>query len=301
VLSYSRPLLVPASNIAVNGDLQSALAGTSFTASGHAMEMWRIWALGTGGAATVTRQLFTLGQTDVPNNPTFFLRWVQSTGATTAPSLSFAVEDVRTLADQWITVSFWARSSVNLTTGFFIRQSFGTGGGSPSADTNTTAQDYVIGATWTRFIYTVRIPSIAGKNIGNNGNSCLRLFWNFPLNTVFTFEIADLKVEEGRVATSFQRMDDAFRVYRYYQSLVLSARFFATAGNHSMEVPIPYQRVMRGIPTTTLTSGGGRVNQTATYPLVTNISSAGGRFFINSAAAGDCYAVAEILLLDARL
>lgn len=311
MLSYTKPFLIaeqrerlgitnPSLNLAVNGDLQYALAGASFATVGHAMEMWRIWALGTGGAATLTRQPFVIGQTDVPNNPPFFLRWTQSTGATTTPSLAFTVEDVATLAGRWMTVSFYARANANLTTGFLVRQSFGTGG-TVSADVNTATQNYSVGTVWTRFIYTVQIPSISGKTVGTLSNSCLRLLWNFPLNNTFTFELADLKIEEGRVSTPLQRMDDAFRVYRYYQNLRVTAHFFAAAANHSMQVPIPYQRAMRGVPTATLVSGSQRLNLATGFPSVNSASGLGARFTIVSAAAGDCYALNDTLILDARL
>ncbi|MBD1878384.1 hypothetical protein [Coleofasciculus sp. FACHB-T130] len=292
-------------NYQVNGGFYSALAGTSFSAVGRTIEMWNNATFGTGGAATTSRQSFTAGQANVPGNPKFFWRWSQTTGGTiTNPELQSAIENAETLAGEYATVSFWAKAANNLQVSFGIRQVFGTGG-SPSASVDTGLQTFENTSNWQKFTYTLLMPSVAGKTFGTDANSSLlRLRWVFPLSSTFTFDLADVKFEAGEIDTPVERLYDydAWRIARYYQSLRPSARFVAAAANHIGEVPIPIQRIMRNTPAATLVNGGARVNQAAGYPATGSVTSAGGRFLISAAAAGDCYALApETLILDARL
>ena len=93
-------------NAFINGDFDVWQRGTSFTATGYTADRWQgNEQVGTGGAATFSRQAFTIGQTDVPDEPKYYFRHDQTTGATNRPYTNQRIESVRTFAGQQITVS----------------------------------------------------------------------------------------------------------------------------------------------------------------------------------------------------
>lgn len=167
---------------------------------------------GTGGAGALTRQSFTVGQSEVPNNPAYFLRL----NVTTAPSGQTAgnnyveqrIEDVTTLATQQVTVSFWARGSGTLP-GIYLCQTFGTGGSAQVCQTLVTNLALSGGTTgaWTKYVYTATLPSVSGKTIGTD--HYVNLTWQLPINTTYQIDLAQVQVEQGPVATQFEMRPQA--------------------------------------------------------------------------------------------
>jgi hypothetical protein len=99
-------------NKIINGNFDVWQRGTSFSALGYGADRWRSYY--TGGTTTVySQQSFTLGQTDVPDNPEFYARLVVTSDSTSDSRASFnqKIEDVRTFAGQTVTVSFWAKAN----------------------------------------------------------------------------------------------------------------------------------------------------------------------------------------------
>lgn len=214
---HATQLYATARNRIRNGDFQVWQRGTSFTADGVGADGWRI-TLGTGGAATVTRQAFTLGQTDVPGEPTYYLRWVHGTNSSSAPTLAQRVEGVRTLAGQSATVSFYAKAGGSLSVGGVLRQNFGTGG-SPSSDVDTSLGSFSVTTSWARYTATVSVPSISGKTLGTAADF-LELRLTGPTGATYTLEVADVQVEPGASATAYERRafaDELARCHRFYR------------------------------------------------------------------------------------
>ena len=87
------------------------------------------WMLASSGATKqVTRQAFTVGQTDVPSNPKYYLRFAVTTGNDNC-ALRQRIEGVDRVQGT-VTLSFWAKGT-NPAGGHFSvqnRQDFGTGG-----------------------------------------------------------------------------------------------------------------------------------------------------------------------------
>ena len=97
-------------NRIINGNFDFWQRGASFTGSEYGADRWFSARVGT--THTATRQAFTLGQTAVPGEPTYFCRTVVSSvaGAGNVAILVQRIEDVRTFAGQQVTLSFWAKA-----------------------------------------------------------------------------------------------------------------------------------------------------------------------------------------------
>jgi hypothetical protein len=144
-------------NAIINGNFDIWQRGTSFSnpiGGAYLADRWLHGFDGTGSTRTISRQSFTLGQTDVPNEPTYFLGYNQSVAGTgaTVTNIQQRIEDVRTFAGQQVTLSFYAKAASAITLPeIVIQQGFGTGG-SPSSIVNTTvASSVAISTSWTKY------------------------------------------------------------------------------------------------------------------------------------------------------
>ena len=218
-------------NRIINGNFDFWQRGTSFTSDEYGADRW---VHGRGGTThTATRQAFALGQTAVPGEPAYFCRTVVSSvaGAGNLALLQQRIEDVRTFAGQQVTVSFWAKVDATKNIAVEFEQNFGTGG-SPSATIEAiSVTKESIGTSWQKITVTATVPSISGKTLGTDGNSLLSFNIWFDAGSDFnsrtdslgqqsgTFEIAQVQIEPGTVATPFERRS-------YGQELALCQRYF---------------------------------------------------------------------------
>jgi hypothetical protein len=233
VASINNGPLAGMRNAIINGNFDIWQRGTSFTALEYGADRWLHNRAGT--THTATRQPFTLGQTDVPGEPTYFCRTVVSSvaGASNFASLNQRIEDVRTFAGQQITIGFWAKVDATKNIAVDLAQFFGTGG-SPSATVTSIGSTKVsIGTSWQKVTVTVTVPSISGKTLGsNNDHSLICAIW-FDAGSSFnartdtlgqqsgTFDIAQVQVEPGPIATTFERRPIGTELslcQRYYQA-----------------------------------------------------------------------------------
>lgn len=205
-------------NLLINGGFDIWQRGTSFTDTGYTADRWR--ADEADGAFAVTREGFVLGQTDVPDEPQYYLKFDMTTSASSGnPTLEQRVEGVRTLAGQDATFSFYAKvASGTLTVTPRFRQNFGTAG-SPSADVDIDGADITVTTTWQRFEVSVTLPSISGKLLGPASDNYLSVMLVLPTVT-FNLDVANAKLEAGDVATAFAARPDGEEFglcQRYYQ------------------------------------------------------------------------------------
>lgn len=211
-------------NKIINGDFFVNQRGfSSTTTSGdYTYDRWKIFSAYNTGSATYSAQTFTAGTAPVTGyEARNYFRCVTSgnSGASTASYSFFTqyIEDVRTFANQTITVSFWAKANSGTPkVALEVTQYFGTGG-SPSANVNTAAGQVTLSTSWTRYSVTVAVPSISGKTIGTTANTSaiLTSFWvsagsDFNARTGSiglqdnTFEFWGFQAESGSVVTPFQ-------------------------------------------------------------------------------------------------
>jgi hypothetical protein len=207
-------------NKILNGDFNiNQRAFSSSTSNGYSFDRWYN-AHGNGGTVTWSAQSFTAGTAPVSGYESKnFLRVVTSgqTATNVYTILQYRVEDVRTLAGQTATVSFWAKANTGTPKiSIEVEQNFGTGG-SPSSTVFTTVSASTISTSWARYSATFTIPSISGKTVGTDSNTShlvLNLWissgsdFNSRSSTIGiqsnTFDIWGVQLEAGSNVTAFQ-------------------------------------------------------------------------------------------------
>ena len=249
-------------NAIINGDFGIWQRGTSFSnpASGsYIADRFLINYDGTGATRTLSQQTFTPGTAPVAGyEGTFFYRYahtVAGTAGTYNNILEQYVEDVRVFAGQTVTYSFWAKagSAISLTMG--IAQNFGSGG---SAVVGVGTQSISLTTSWTRFSYTVSIPSVAGKTIGTS--SKLDAYVQLAPNTVATIDFWGVQLEAGSVATAFQtatgtKQGELAACQRYFQVENAGVTFTARSGNTTLADGVAFLPVtMRTTPSLSVTA-----------------------------------------------
>ena len=187
---------------------------------------------------------------------------------------------MRTFAGQQVTVSFWAKADATKNIAVELSQVFGSGG-SPSTAVNSIGTTKIsIGTTWQKVTVAATMPSISGKTLGTNGNSRLGFnIWleagsdfNARTDTLGqqsgTFEIAQVQLEPGPVATAFEKRPIGTELalcQRYFNKsyavetnpgIVTTsgqlAGSFAASGTGSIHSVVRYPVVMRSTATVTV-------------------------------------------------
>ena len=207
-------------NRIINGDFKINQRGFSSTTTSSTYGFDR-WFIGfSGGTVTYSAQTFTLGSAPFAGyEGTNFARVVTAsqTDAGHFAYLQQRIEDVRTFANQTITVSFFAKASTGTpTVGVVAEQQFGTGG---SSSVVTSGGTTAITTSWARYSKTISIPSIAGKTIGT-GSVALNIGLMTSVGTTIsgsgypavgvqnaTIDFWGVQVEAGAVATPFEFED----------------------------------------------------------------------------------------------
>jgi len=187
-------------NAIINGDFGIWQRGTSFTATGYTADRWRLDL--SGASITVSRQAFTPADIEAVGygDAEFFLRY-NVTAGDDFHSLQSRIEDVRTLAGQTVTVSFWAKANASITLPVLLQQNFGSGG---SANVNLS-QDVTFSTGWQRFVLTYVLGSVSGKTIGaGNFLSLFAIYAGGSATGTFTVDLWGVQVEAGPVATPFK-------------------------------------------------------------------------------------------------
>ena len=198
---------VAGKNKLINADFGVWQRGTSFALPSTTASLFSadrfiyVQDSGTSRVGTFSQQTFTPGSAPVAGyEGQFFLRYDCTTAGSgsTYQTLYQAIENVRTLAGQTATFSFWAKASsaVSVTNKFY--QNFGSGG---SANVFTTLQTISLTTSWTRYTISATVPSVSGKTIGTS--SFLATTFEMPLNAVAQIDIWGLQLEAGSVATPF--------------------------------------------------------------------------------------------------
>jgi hypothetical protein len=253
-------------NAIINGNFDFWQRGITGSAAGYVADRFAI--ISNGTTTVQTRQAFTIGQTDVPNEPTYFHRTAVTsvTGAGNFALLSQRIEDVRTFATQLVTLTFWAKAEASKNIAVEFQQVFGTGG-SPSSSVTFGVTTCALTTSWQRFTVTTTGPSISGKTLGSAGNNNLQIAFWFDADSNFnsrtnslgqqsgTFDIAQVQLEPGPVATPFERRPIGTELalcQRYYWTGAARAGGTSQVASAALaENWIAFPSQMRIIPTLT--------------------------------------------------
>jgi hypothetical protein len=247
------------------------------------------WMLATSTGSTYTPQTFTAGTAPVTGYEGKNFAQLVTAGQSGASDLTILIqkiEDVRTLANQTATISFWAKAASGTPkVSVEVKQSFGSGG---SADVNTYAGQATLSTSWARYTVSVTVPSISGKTIGTG--SSLQLFlwtsagstYNSRTNSLgiqnATIAFWGVQVENGSTATAFQTATGTIQgelaaCQRYYfrmggdaiyQPFALGRATSATAGGVFVNLPVTMRVGATAVDYSTLLAYDGSASSAVT-------------------------------------
>ena len=257
-------------NKIINGDFRIWQRGTSFTASNVYMaDRWANYFTGTSVTGTYTRQTFTPGAAPVAGyEGEYFLQAVVASGSdvNTQNIIIQRIEDVRTLAGQTATVSFWAKATSGTPKiGANLRQEFGSGG-SGAVDVN--GQSATLSTSWARYSFTFTVPSVSGKTIGTSSFLSQNIWFSAGSTQATqsgsvglqsaTFQVWGVQLEAGSTATAFQTATGTIQgelaaCQRYFQS-PLPAYLMQGTNSTRINCNVFFPVAMRTAPTVTLSS-----------------------------------------------
>jgi hypothetical protein len=257
-------------NLVINGNFDIWQRGTSQTAVGYGSDdRWKNSVSGT--TQVVTQETFALGQTDVPNNPKYYSRTVVTSvaGVANYATKNQLVENVASTSGNKYTLSFWAKADSQKNIAVEFAQVFGTGGSPSTTITAIGVTTLVLTTGWQRYTIEVDLPSISGKTLGSDGNDKFQVRLWFDAGSNYdsrtnslgqqsgTFDIAQVQLEKGSIATDFEPRsigEELALCKRYYrkQDFYVPATTAASLGVIDM----------RGIPT--ITGGGAGFDSTGT-------------------------------------
>jgi len=218
-------------NKIINGDfaINQRAFTSSTTANTFGFDRWFVY--NSDGTVTHSAQTFTPGTAPVSGYEGINYVQVVTSGQTLASAeadLIQKIENVRTLAGQTATISFWAKAASGTPKiGVELYQvTNGTGGGSIPAGTVT------ISTSWARYSVTVSVPSLTGATIAAGNALQLTLFLSAGSSVPRasgigiqsnTFQIWGVQVEASSTATAFQTAtgnpaSELAACQRYYQA-----------------------------------------------------------------------------------
>ena len=289
-------------NLIINGGFDVWQRGTSFTTSAeYTADRWQLQL--SGGTSTVTQQTFTVGQTEVPDNPTYYLK-MNTTTADNNCGMFYRVEDVRNGAGQNVTISFWAKGT-NPAGGTFdlmSSQRFGAGGSSNVEITTPLT----VTSSWAKYTHTFSLASISGKTMGTGSSLVLiiRQSAGDTSTTAWNLNLANVQLELGSVATDFEHRsygEELALCQRYYEVCYAWQQGMATgASQYVAAASVLYAVPKRALPTLSVTDGGFGSSVKITVSGERNSSTSGFGLQGISTASGEIYSDTKVTA-DAEL
>ncbi len=221
-----------------------------------------------------TRQAFTIGQTAVPGNPSYYSRTVVTSvaGAGNYCLKQQKIESVATLSGRVATLTFWAKADAAKNMWVNLLQFFGSGGSPSSSVTGIGQTTVALTTAWQKFTILINIPSVTGKTLGTNGNDALFVQLYFEGGTSIaatipgitqqsgTFEISKVSLVDGDASNE----SDPFYGRNIQQEIAFCQRFylntFASGNGYNVSgavlaVGVRWPVRMRAVPTVTNTGG----------------------------------------------
>ena len=266
-------------NKIINGNFDIWQRGTSLgsgTGKRYLADRWFVES--TGSTYSSSQQLFTYGQTTVPNQPKYFHRTtVTSTpGSGNYTTLVQRIEAGSTLANKTATITFWAKADSSKNISVELIQRFGNGLSSPD-DVAIYCGKFLLTTSWQLFTTTVNVPTIQGKILGTDSNTdFLQLGFFLEAGSIFnartnslgqqsgTFDIAQVQLEEGPTATPFEHRPIGTELalcQRYYEKGYINGWELAIFSDYNQRYTMSYvYKVSKRSLPTLLTVGTQIIN-----------------------------------------
>ena len=265
-------------NLIINGAMQVAQRGEgAFTSNEYTLDRWQQVENGSSALST-SRAQFTLGQTDVPSDPEFYLSSTLTSG-TLASSQAYIrqkIEGVRS-ATGVVTLSFYAKADSAKDIAVEFARSYGTGGSPSSFESAISVSTVSLTTSWAYYTVTANLGSLSGKTLGTDGNDWLGVyFWmeagsdlNARTNSLGlqsgTFDFSLIQLEIGDTATPFEHRSygDQLRMcQRYYATDSFQSRMCGTTSGDIGEM-VQYPVQMRVQPTISFANLNYAVNSSS--------------------------------------
>ena len=199
------PTLFAGKNKIINGDMNIWQRGTSTTLTNNTTafgpDRFIVYTSFSAGTSSFSRQTFTPGTAPVAGYESAYFARLTCGSTSTYFEIDQNVEDVRTLAGQTVTLSFWAKASGTVVITPTLNQVFGSGG---SGSVSTTGSNQTLTTSWARYSVSVSLPSISGKTIGTSSYLNVALVYASGTINSATIDVWGVQLEAGSSATSFQ-------------------------------------------------------------------------------------------------
>lgn len=264
-------------NFIINGAFEINQRGFTSTTTNNTYGFDR-WVMYTsGGTCTYSSQAFTIGAAPGSGyEAKNFARVVTSGQSATGDYTQFAqkIEDVRTLSNNSVVVSFWAKAASGTPKiAVELAQNFGTGG-TPSSTVTTYFGQVTLSNVWARYSVIGTLPAITGTTIGSNNDSFLQMNLFLSAGTSFnartgslgiqsnTFDIWGVQVEEGYTATPFYRNANSLQgelaaCQRYFWRVPSGQKTVGTYWESTIfYTMIPFPVTMRATPSAPTATAG---------------------------------------------
>lgn len=247
-------------NALINGNFDIWTRGTDFVSpsyKGYLADRWRSLVNGSG-SFEFTQETLSPGTTIIPQDTTHYMRFRQITTGSgqTISGFSQPIEDVRTYANQEVTISFYVKANTSLSLGSVrVVQEFGSGGS--TAVTTQAESNIAVTTSWQKYVKTFTVPTINGKTIGTGSHLDFQI--RFPTGQTQIIDIARIQLEPGSEDTPFELRPFAAEkalCQRYYYGPLYPRSYIGTATG-SANIYINFPAEMRTVPSVSYVIGVG--------------------------------------------
>lgn len=200
------PLDIP-NRMAPAAGLFKDAVGNYVPTLGASSSGWIFSAKGGAGETSTIRfvEVTNIGE-GTPNAPSanatrFFRYNLSAAGAPQTERVLYqTIPDVETFSNETLTISLDVHASTPGIGTIEVLQFYGTGG-APSAPTSITQNfTFAVGTWLPRISVLIAVPSVMGKSKGTNGDDCVQIRINFPLNVLGSFDITTVQLQRGNFA-----------------------------------------------------------------------------------------------------
>jgi hypothetical protein len=220
-------------NLIINGGMDVAQRGTTFTADGFSLDRW--YHQLSGSTSTLTQEVFTTGSE--VGGLTSYLKQAVATGNDYS-GLVYKVEDVRSLSEGQATFSFYAKGT-NPAGGNLQVRVLRMNTGSTTFDTPLDST-LTLTSSWQRFTYTFTVPTASGMTTPASDSKVYISIHQAAGDTgtaAWELNLTGVQLELGSVATEFEHRS-------YGEELALCQRYYERWSSGGVDTYVPNQTTL---------------------------------------------------------